>query len=242
MKCFAPVIRFVNGATSPEVCIYDTVVSERQYEQQKFWMNMDGGDAEPAVMTANKFRNVLNAGDFKNASDITVRINSQGGDVSGGMAIYNTLVEHPAKVKVVVDGEAVSIASVILQAGDTREISRGGMVMIHDPAGEISGCFSIKDLRSTADALEVCRTNIINVYKERTGNTEANLSAWMAGEKWMTAQQAVDLKFVDSIVDRSAKFLNYVRPGLKNRPSVPNQFSSDSAKRRARQLAMLNLH
>lgn len=238
MKHFAPTIRFSNNAGIPEIRIYDEVVSEKRYQDQKFWMSMSGEDAEPTAMTASKFREALDQ--FAGAKTINVRLNCQGGDVQCGMAIYNALVEYPAKIIATVDGEAASIASVILQAGDERRISRGGMVMIHDPQADIMGTFGVADLKATADALETVKKSILNVYKERTGNEESDLETWMAGEKWMDANAAVNLKFVDAVVDRNAKFLNYVRPGLKSRPKVPC-LHSNLAERRRRRMAMLDL-
>ncbi len=238
MVFHAPIIRFASNAGTPEVRIYDDVVSERKYQEQQFWMDMGNEGREPTAVSANKFRAALD--DYKNAKKINVRLNCQGGDVQAGMAIYQALVDHPAEITTIVDGEAASIASVILQAGDKRKISRGGMVMIHNPMADIQGTFGAAELKSTYDALETVRSSIVAVYKDRTGNKDADLESWMGGEKWMNSQQALDLKFVDEIAERQAKFLNYVRPGLKSRPSVPC-LHSNSAKRRARQLAMLDL-
>jgi hypothetical protein len=97
------------------------------------------------------------------------------------------------------------------------------------------------ECRSMADALETMKNSIVAVYKNRTGNTEKDLETWMSAEKWMGADQALSLKFVDEIAERAAKFLNYVRPGLKNRPAVVPCLHSNSAKRRARRLALLDL-
>lgn len=134
------------------------------------------------------------------ATTIRVRINSAGGEVTEGFAIYHLLSEHPARVEVQVDGLAGSIASVIAMAGDRITIAPTGFVMVHNPAA-----FLIKgessDFRAVADLLDKMRDITVDVYQARTGQARDALMKLMDAETYMTAKEAKDLGFVDSIVE-----------------------------------------
>lgn len=154
-----------------------------------------GGLFGPAGITAADVSNALRA--HMSASDIRVRINSLGGDVAEGLAIYNMLAQHPARVSVQIDGIAASIASVIAMAGDEIAISEAGMLMIHDPWTGARG--DAAEMRRIADVLDKWGASIAGVYAARSGKTPEKMRALMLAETWLDAKEAKRLGLVTSI-------------------------------------------
>jgi ATP-dependent protease ClpP protease subunit len=136
------------------------------------------------------------AGDI---SKIIVRINSVGGDVFDGTAIYNLLKDHPAQVEVHVDGICASIASVIAMAGDAITMGQGTWMMIHEPYSQFMVDARSDDLRKAADTLDKMREGLCAVYCERTGIDEKECLALMQEETWMTADEALEKGFCTAI-------------------------------------------
>lgn len=135
--------------------------------------------------------------------DLTVHINSPGGDVFAGVAIYNALKDYSkGKVVVKVDGLAASIASVVAMAGDEIIMSPGSMMMIHNPWSV--GIGSSDELRKAADTLDQIKDSILPIYTERSGMSEDEVKDLMDAETWMTAEKAVELGFADT-VQKAAK-------------------------------------
>lgn len=132
------------------------------------------------------------------AQRITLRLNSPGGDVFDGVAIYNALARHPATVDVVVDGLAASIASVIAMSGDTIAMSAAGRMMIHDALTLTVG--NAAELRATADLLDSISSTIADVYAARAGGTADEWRARMVAETWFTADEARTAGLIDSVV------------------------------------------
>jgi ATP-dependent Clp endopeptidase proteolytic subunit ClpP len=128
---------------------------------------------------------------------ITVRINSPGGSVFEGVAIHNILKNHPAKVHTVVDGVAASIASVVMMAGDTIEVPKNALVMIHDPSMIAYG--GEKDMQKAAELLAKVKTQIVETYAKRTGKTPEAIAQMMADETWMTGDEAVTNGFANQV-------------------------------------------
>ena len=143
----------------------------------------------------NSFRKALAEHKGKN---ITVWIDSWGGDVFAAAGIYNALKEHKGKVTVKIDGKAVSAGSVIAMAGDEILMSPASIMMIHNPWTWTSG--EAKDMRHAADVLDEVKATILNVYQGRTGRTREELSKLMDEESWMSAQKAVNEGFVDGML------------------------------------------
>ncbi len=134
--------------------------------------------------------------------EITLHINSPGGDVFDGIAIYNVLKQNQAKVTVYIDGLAASIASVIAMAGDRIVIASNAMMMIH-PAWTIA-LGDAKEMRKTADMLDKVDASILTTYANRTGKDDAEIWDLMKAETWFTAQEALDNGFVDEIAEEIA--------------------------------------
>jgi ATP-dependent Clp protease, protease subunit len=136
-------------------------------------------------------------GSLKNVDQIDVRLNSGGGDVFDGLAIYNALVRNPAQVNVFIDGMAWSIASVIAMAGDTVSIASNAQFMIHNPAAFTFA--ESNELRKLADTLDATKDSLIDAYQRHTSAGKQKLSDWMDAETWFTAAQTVDAGFADSL-------------------------------------------
>jgi ATP-dependent Clp endopeptidase proteolytic subunit ClpP len=130
---------------------------------------------------------------------IQVRINSGGGDVFQGLAIYNTLAAHSARKIVTIDGLAASMASVIAMAGDEIHMPANAMMMVHNPRARSGG--EAAELRRSADVLEKMRDNLANIYAARTGQSLATVVAQMEAETWMTAEEAKNLGYADFVTD-----------------------------------------
>ena len=135
------------------------------------------------------------------ASQIDVHINSPGGNVFDGIAIMNALRSNKARVHVIVDGLAASIASVIAMAGDTITMALGSQMMVHNPSGFAMG--DAKTMRELADTLDKSRASIASIYADRAGGTVDAWGTAMDAETWYTAQEAVDAGLADKIDDSS---------------------------------------
>ena len=132
--------------------------------------------------------------------DITVWINSPGGDCIAAAQIYNLLMEHKGNVTVKIDGIAASAASVIAMAGTTVLMSPVAMLMIHNPMTVAYG--NTEEMQKAIEMLNEVKESIINAYELKTGLSRNKLSKLMDNETWMDARKAVELGFADSMVER----------------------------------------
>ena len=148
-------------------------------------------------VTPQLFKDELNAG----SGDITVWINSPGGDCVAAAQIYNMLTQYKGNVTVKIDGIAASAASVIAMAGNTVLMSPVSMMMIHNPATFAFGDHA--EMQKAIDMLAEVKESIINAYVTKTGLTRAKLSHLMDAETWMDANKAIELGFADDIITRA---------------------------------------
>lgn len=154
-------------------------------------------DVTPAL-----FKDELNAGD----GDITVWINSPGGDCVAAAQIYNMLVDYSGNVTVKIDGMAASAASVIAMAGNKVLMSPVSMLMIHNPATIAMGDHN--EMQKAIDMLSEVKESIMNAYAIKTGLSRAKLSHLMESETWMNANKAVELGFADGVLERESNTPN----------------------------------
>ncbi len=147
-------------------------------------------------LTPAKFKSELNAG----KGNITVWINSPGGDCFAAAQIYNMLRDYMGKVTVKIDGLAASAASVIMMAGDEVLVSPVSTVMIHNPSTIAFG--DHVEMEKAIAMLEEVKNSIINAYQEKTHLSRNKLSKLMEDETWMNAQKAIDLGFADGMIQR----------------------------------------
>ena len=131
--------------------------------------------------------------------DVTVRINSPGGDVFEGTAIYQALRKHKARVTVEIMGVAASAASIIAMAGDEISMGLGTWMMIHNTWS--IGIGNRDDLRDLADTLEAFDNGLLDIYVARTGGDRASITEMMVSETWLTPTNAVEQGFADVVDD-----------------------------------------
>ncbi|MBO9598640.1 MAG: Clp protease ClpP [Cohnella sp.] len=147
-------------------------------------------------VTPKEVNDILNA--IGNVDELSVRINSPGGEVFAGMAIYSMLKRHPANVTAYIDGLAASIASVIPLAANKIVMMRGGMYMIHRPWGGVRQATSDK-LRAQADLLDKIEGEMTALYSGKSGMTAEQIGPLLAAETWYTADEAKTAGFIDEI-------------------------------------------
>lgn len=136
---------------------------------------------------------------------VTARLNTPGGSVDEGIAIYNALKRHKAGVTTIVDSLAASMGSYLLQAGDKRIVASNAMVMIHDPWTIAFG--NSTEMRKSADILDKYAQRMVPDYAGRSGKTDAEIVAIMAEETWYAGKEIVDAGFADEIetIDRDVE-------------------------------------
>lgn len=137
--------------------------------------------------------------------DVTISVNSGGGNASEGAAIYAALKSHPGKVTVVIEGIAASAASLLAMAADDLVMAEGAMMMIHDPSGVTIG--TSEDHTKTAETLDKIAQNYAGIYAERSGKTVEEARTVMRVETWMTAEEAVAAGFADRRTEPETKAL-----------------------------------
>lgn len=148
-------------------------------------------------VTAKQFADDLKK--LGKVATIDLRINSDGGVVTDARAMYNLLVEHPAKVVTHIDGIAASAASFVAMAGEEIEIAEGGFVMIHNARGVTVG--EAEDHERMAGVLRQVNQTIVDTYVARTKQDDKKIKKWMADETWFTGKEAVANGFADKIVE-----------------------------------------
>ncbi len=158
--------------------------------------------------------------------EIVVRLNSPGGDVFEGVAIYNALVRHPARVTVHVDGIAASIASLVAMAGDRTVVAENAMFMVHRPWTAVVG--DAEEMRRQAGTLDKAWSAMLATYQRRTGRRAAKIEKAVAdagGEWWMTAEEAVAAGFADAVEKTAKKAQAF---GLSRFRRVPERLAASS--------------
>lgn len=154
---------------------------------------------------------------------INVHLNSYGGEVSEGLAIYNSLKRHKAKVKTYCDGFACSIASVIFMAGDERIMSNASILMVHNPWTHAEG--NAQELRKTAEDLEKMSQVSVNAYMEKVHISEEDVKRLLEEETWLMPSEALDFGFATAITgeEPQARYSQSVRKHVMQRLSVRQQ-------------------
>ena len=145
-------------------------------------------------ITPGIFKNELDAGE----GNVTVWINSPGGDVFAAAQIYNMLMDYKGKVTVRIDSLAASAASVIAMAGDEVLMSPVAMMMIHNPATVAIG--DTAEMQKAISMLDEVKESIMNAYEIKTGLSRTVISHLMDAESWFNAKKAVELHFADEIL------------------------------------------
>lgn len=164
------------------------------------------------------------------SQNITVWINSPGGEVIAASKIYTALKNHKGKVTVKIDGSAISAASVIAMAGDEVWMSPTSIMMIHNPATYAEG--EVKDFEKVITLLQEAKETIMNAYQLKTGKSREELSELMNLEKWMSPQEAKKLGFCDGILftegegEYSEKIMNGILQNAKRLADCAGKFGT----------------
>lgn len=179
-------------------------------KNNKFWnwvRNEDTGETElvfnGAISEDTWFGDEITPAMFRNElskvnGNLTVWLNSPGGDVFAASQIYTMLKNHKGKVTVKIDGIAASAASVVAMAGDETLIAPTAMLMIHDPACYAAG--NKADMEKAIELLEEVKESIINAYEEKCHLSRSKIAKMMSEETWLNAKKALQLGFVDGIL------------------------------------------
>jgi len=133
-------------------------------------------------------------------NDINLHLNTPGGNVFDGNAIFNELKAHPSTVNVYIDGMAASIGSIIAMAGDTINIAKNGFVMIHNPFTMAVG--NSEEIRKTADMLDKVKDSLVQTYTEKTGVSASKIVEWMDDATWFNAEESLEHGFATNIVGK----------------------------------------
>ncbi len=160
---------------------------------------------------------------FSGSGDITVWINSPGGDCIAAAQIYNMLMDYPHNITVKIDGIAASAASVIAMAGTKVLVSPVSMMMIHNPATIAFG--DAAEMQKAIAMLDEVKESIINAYEIKTSLPRVKLAHLMDAETWMDANSAVELGFADGILFREDNADNSAAPSVSmlfSRAAVTN--------------------
>lgn len=175
-------MKFTNKAGKGEIIIYEDI-----------------GDMWAGVTAKSFAEDLANLG---RVNEIDVRLNSGGGNVFDGIAIYNRLKSHEAKINIHIDGLAASIASVVAMAGDTIEMAENAFMMIHDPWVMTAG--NADELRKTADDMDNVKGSILASYMTRVNIDEKEVSDLMQVETWMNSEEALEKGFIHEVTGEQA--------------------------------------
>lgn len=187
-----------------------------------FWNFQDStnnGTAElyiygPIVSNASWWDDSVDAVQFSDdlkalgGKDVTVHINSPGGDVFAAHAIHNQLIAYAGNVDVIIDGIAASAATIIAMAGARITMPTNSMMMIHNPAMGLDDHYTADDLDKYANALRAVRQSIIAAYMKRVSVDQTQIEQMMDAETWLTAQECVDMGLADAIDGRIKSVLD----------------------------------
>lgn len=186
-----------------------TLYLDGQISEETWW-----GDE----VTPEAFRKEL----FEDSGDITLWINSPGGDCFAAAQIYNMLMEYPGKITVKIDGLVASAASVIAMAGSRVCMSPVAILMIHNPATVAMG--DTEAMKKAIGMLNEVKESIINAYELKSGMDRAKISKMMDSETWLNAKKAVELGFADEVLYGEASVPEGSRAMLYTPITVTNSF------------------
>ena len=178
---------------SATVNMYGEVVSAHPVD---FWT---GKPMEGNFIALDEFLRDLDT--LSSKDNITVHINSVGGDLYAGVSIYNRLKSLPGNVVTINDGLAASAGSIIFQAGNTRKVNSGSNIMVHQAMGFLYGYYQTNDLKQVIKQLDAGNKTAVNIYAEASGRDAADMKAMVDKETWLTGQEAVDAGLADEVID-----------------------------------------
>ncbi|HDD0314857.1 TPA: Clp protease ClpP, partial [Staphylococcus aureus] len=192
-----------------EIYIYGDIVTDKWFEND---------------VTATDFKNKLD--ELGNVNEIDVHINSAGGNVFEGHAIYNMLRMHPAKINIYVDALAASIASVIAMSGDAIFMHKNSFLMIHN--SWIMTVGNAKELRKMADLLEKTDTASNSAYLDKAKDLDqGQLKQMLDAETWLTAEEALSFGLIDEVLGANEIAASISKEQYKRFNNVPEDLKKD---------------
>lgn len=213
------------GENDANIEMYGEVVQKRPID---WWT---GEPVEGNYIVVDEF--LADLDELKTKDNITVHINSVGGDLYGGVAIYNRMKELSANIVTINDGLAASAASIIFQAGDVRKVNSGSNVMVHQAAGFLWGYYNNAELSGVVKQLEAANKLAVNIYAEASGRTQREMKKLVDAETWFTGQEAVDAGLADEVIgddvqismsltaDKSQMIVNGVALSTRGMHNIP---------------------
>lgn len=183
-------------------------------KKAEIWIYEDIGDTWLGGISSKTF-----AEELKAAGDVDIinlYINSSGGSVMDGLAIFNSLRRHKARKIVDIDGFAVSIASLIAMSGDEIRMAKNGMLMAHNPWIITSG--TADELRDQAEAMDKIKSGLVSTYANQTGKEDSEISDMMTAETWFTADEALDYGLIHEITAEQNISAHFDFKKFKNAP------------------------
>ena len=208
-----------------EITLYGEILSRRPID---WWT----GEPEPGLFICpEEFLEDLAL--IKDKGKITIRINSVGGDLYTGMAIYTQLKGLQGEKTVIIDGIAASAASLIAMAGDTIKIPAGSLIMIHDPTVYLWDVYNVKALKEVIKMLDAAAQSAAETYAVKTKLEVDAIRSMMHKETWMTGREAVEKGFADEILyedepqmvmsaDRQVLMVNGVKQNIRGYRNIPD--------------------
>lgn len=212
---------------SAEINMYGDVYMEAPRD---WWT---GERKEGQYIAADEFLKDLE--EIKEKSNITVHINSGGGDLYAGLAIYNRLKALKGHVTTINDGLAASAASLIFQAGNTRKMNAGSNLMAHGVGGFLFGFYMIEDLEELVTQFKAHNKAIVNVYAEAMGVSYNEAKSLIKSETWLTGQEAIDRGLADELIEEEEEdteenlFNSLIRKLSGSNPGALNCYAMPAA-------------
>lgn len=212
------------GEDEAEITLYGEILSRRPID---WWT----GEPVPGnFICPEEFLEDLAT--IKDKSNITIRINSVGGDLYTGMAIYTQLKGLKGEKTVIIDGIAASAASLIAMAGDKIKIPAGSLMMIHDPLVYLWDTYNSKALKEVIKMLDAAAQSSAETYAAKTKLDVESIRAMMQKETWMTGREAVEKGFADEIMyenepqmtmsaDKQLLMVNGVKQNIRGYRNIP---------------------
>lgn len=201
-KIFASIVNKTNNNQNKNFWKFNNWINkDNKKEAEILLYGVIGEDGYWDDVTSKQFAEDLKA--VEDAVKINVRINSPGGDVFAGQAIYSMLKRCKSEVIVYIDGLAASIASIVAMSGDKIIMPKNAMMMIHKPWTITAG--NANDMREEADTLDKIEESLISVYTDKTGLSAEEIKTLLEDETWLTASDALEKGFIDEIEETEVK-------------------------------------
>ena len=189
--------RVIRETSQGVECVH---LADLMFQNRAFWLsgNIDGNSAD--TINSQLLHLAAEAPD----KDITIYINSPGGEVSSGLAIYDVMQAVPCKIRTVCVGTAASMAAVLFAAGDRREILKHGKILIHDPLVPRGVAGSALEIQEKSSQLMSTRKILCGILAKHTGKSLNQIYRVSRKDTWFEAEKAVDFGLADAIIDKLA--------------------------------------